>query len=301
MTNILAAGVVVIRPGSHGDEVLVVHRPRREDWSLPKGKVELGEHIVVAAVRECDEETGYDVSLGAPLPTLEYAINGDTKRVWYWRASVRDHDGFAPDDEVDEIQWVPLERIADVLTYAADIATVTIAQQLPQTSPMILLRHTQAMKRADFDGSDDAERPLSGRGRSQSKALIPLLDAYGIRTVHASDTARCVETVRRFAKFIDTRVHREASLTEAGYAKRPERAQRRIVELAHSPEPVLVCSHRPVLPGLVQALHEGMGWDTDADAWDPKLPPGGFIVVHRAFAPDGSISAIAVERHTLSD
>lgn len=301
MTTILAAGVVVLRSGDDGLEVLCVHRPRRSDWSLPKGKMEPGEHIITTAVRECDEETGYEVTLGAPLPTLEYRIGDDTKRVWYWRAEVRDHDGFAPDDEVDAMQWIALDRLDEVLTYAADIATVNVAAQLPHTSPFILLRHTQAMKRADFKGSDDADRPLSGRGRSQSKALVPILDAFGITRVHASDTKRCFDTVRRFAKSIDTRVEREPALTEAGHGKHPNRAARRIAELARTPEPIVVCSHRPVLPDLVAALHEQLGWAIDADTWDPKLPPGGFIVVHRTFAENGEISAVAVERHTLLD
>jgi 8-oxo-(d)GTP phosphatase len=299
MNLILAAGVVVLRDGESGSEVLTVHRPHRADWSLPKGKLEPGEHIITTAVRECDEETGYAVALGSPLPTLEYGINGDTKRVWYWRANIRDHEGFAPDDEVDEIRWVPLTEVETLLTYPADVATVNIASQLPQTSPFILLRHTQAMKRSDFEGSHDAERPLSGRGRSQSKALIPLLDAYAVTNVHASDTTRCFETVRRYAKSIDTKVERESALTEASHARHPNRAAKRIVELARSPEPTVVCTHRPVLPALVSALQEEFHW-LDQDVWDSKLPPGGFIVVHSAFAQDGSIEAISVERHTLT-
>lgn len=299
MSVILAAGVVLLRAGGDGPEVLVVHRPQRTDWSLPKGKLEPGEHIITTAVRECDEETGYAVVLGAPLPTLEYSVDQDTKRVWYWRANVRADEGFTPDDEVDEIRWVRLSELDNILTYPTDIAIVKSASQLPSTSPFILLRHTQAIKRANFKGSSDAERPLSGRGRSQSKALIPLLDAFGVTDVHASDTTRCVETVGRFAKSIDTKVHIEPALTEASHERHPNRAARRILELAREPEPIVVCSHRPVLPTLVSALQAEFGCQ-DEDIWDPRLPPGGFIVVHRTFAEDGSIAAISVERHTLS-
>jgi 8-oxo-dGTP diphosphatase len=300
MNPILAAGVVVLRDGADEREVLTVHRPHRSDWSLPKGKLEPGEHPIVTAVRECDEETGYTVTLGSPLPTLDYEVDGEPKRVWYWRAEVRNNEEFIPDDEVDEIQWVPLSDIPTALSYPSDIATVSTAAATPQTSPFILLRHTQAMKRADFKGSHDAERPLSGKGRTQSKALVPLLDAYGITEVHASDTTRCVETVRRYAKSIAVDVHREDTLTESGHDRHPNRAKRRIVELAERPEPIVVCSHRPVLPTVIQALQRHLNWPDIPDIWDPKLPPGGFIVVHRAFTENGHIEPIAVERHTLS-
>jgi 8-oxo-dGTP pyrophosphatase MutT (NUDIX family)/phosphohistidine phosphatase SixA len=294
-----AAGVVALRGEADRQEVLIVHRPHRADWSLPKGKVEPGEHLITTAVRECDEETGYVVNLGVPLPQLRYTALGQPKVVSYWSAAVRASEGFSPNDEIDEVRWLPVEHAKHQLTYPHDSAIVQKAADLPRTTPLILLRHTQAVKRADFGGSNDSQRPLTGKGRVQSKALIPLLDAFGIEQVYSSDATRCMETVRRFAKSIDASVQSEPALSEVALREDSANPARRIRALAHDPRPLVVCSHRPVLPGLVAALGAELGAKTDTPAWDPKLPPGGFIVVHRSFTDSGEIRAISAERHVL--
>ena len=301
---IRAAGVVLLREADDGPEVLVVHRPRREDWSLPKGKLSAGEHLVAAAIRECDEETGYTPVLGCPLPTQSYSVDSQPKVVNYWAARVRQDEGFAPDDEVDDIRWIRLDEAPGLLTYPADAEQVRRAGQLPDTVPIVILRHTQAMKRSDFKGRVDAERPLSGKGRSQSKALVPLLDAFGISSVHASSSKRCTETVRRFAKHLDVDVAAEPDLSEEPPHKTPSSSARRVAELAATPEPLVLCSHRPVLPTILEALAEELHVSLDDPhwerVWDPKLPPGGFIVIHRTFMQDGSVRAVGLERHSLS-
>ena len=294
-----AAGVVVIRHGNAGPEVLVVHRNLRADWSLPKGKVEPGEHPLVTAVRECDEESGVIPILGVPLERQEYLALGEPKIVDYWAARVGSEEGFAPDEEVDQVQWLPPHEAAERMTYPRDGDLVRQAVAGVSTTPLILLRHTQAMKRADFKGKVDAERPLSGKGRSQAKVLMPMLAAYGIEAVHSSDAQRCRETVKRYAKSIDATISAEQSLSEEGHAERPKRAARRMRELLEDPRPIVVCSHRPVLPTLVEAIAELPGsqdWSSE-----PKLPPGGFWVIHRHFPPDGGEAhVVAVERHTLA-
>lgn len=294
-----AAGVVVVRDSASGSEVAVIRRGLRADWSLPKGKVEPGEHAVVAAVRECDEETGLVPVLGPPLTRQEYIALGSPKVVDYWAARVGSDEGFAPDDEVEEIAWLPAEEAAARLTYPRDGDLVREAVALPPSSPLILLRHTQALKRADFKGKVDADRPLSGKGRSQAKALVPLLSAYGIESVHSSDAARCRETVKRYAKSIDTDVVLEPALSEESYDERPKRTVRRMGELLRDPAPMVVCSHRPVMPALVEAI-AGLRIIGPFDL-EPKLPPGGFLVVHRHFPADAEEPVVlAVERHTVS-
>jgi 8-oxo-dGTP diphosphatase len=172
---------------------------------------------------------------------------------------------------------------------------------MPSSSPFILLRHTQSTKRADYGGKVDAERPLSGKGRSQAKALVPLLSAYGITSVHSSDSARCRETVRRYAKSIDARVELEPSLSEEAHDDRPKRAARRMRQLLLDPSPLVVCSHRPVLPTLVEAIADlRIPGQQDLDL-DSKLSPGGFLVVHRHFPADGGDPIVlAIERHDVS-
>jgi 8-oxo-dGTP diphosphatase len=301
---IRAAGVVLLRGEGAGVEALIVHRPGRSDWSLPKGKVDIGEHVIEAAVRECDEETGFTPILGAPLPSQSYSVMSRPKVVNYWSATIRVEDGFAPDEEIDEIRWVPVGEVADCLTYPADAALVAQAAARPPTTPLVILRHTQAVKRSDFSGDDDRERPLSGRGRSQSKELVPLLDAFGVTTIHSSTSRRCTDTVRRLAKQLDTKVVGEPALTEESHRDHPNRAAKRIRELALLPEGTVICSHRPVLPTVLEAVAEVLDLDRGDHGWgriwDPKLPPGGFLVVHRAFDADGSPHVVGIERHTPS-
>lgn len=294
-----AAGVVVLRPADAGPEALVVHRNLRADWSLPKGKLEPGEHAVSAAVRECDEESGVVPILGVPLPRQEYIALGEPKVVDYWAARVGAEEGFAPDEEVDEVSWLPVDEAAALMTYPRDGDLIRQAATLPTTTPLILLRHTQAMKRSDYDGKIDIDRPLSGKGRSQAKALVPLLSAYGVEAVYSSDALRCRETVKKFAKSIDAGVIAEPALSEEGHAERPKRAAKRMRELLSDPTPLVVCSHRPVLPTLLEEIASlRISGPRDLDA---KLPPGGFLVVHRHFASGAEEPEIlAVERHTVS-
>lgn len=303
-TVVRAAGVVLLRDNDGRRQFLAVHRPLREDWSLPKGKLDPGEHVVSAAVRECDEETGYTAVLGIPLHSQSYSVLSRPKVVNYWSARVGGEVGFAPDDEIDEIRWIAVEDAVELLTYANDALLVSDAAARPPTVPLVVLRHTQAMKRVDFSGKDDDERPLTGRGRSQSKELIPLLDAFGIDTVHASSARRCEETVRRFAKSIGVSVQQEPDLTEDAHATAAGATAGRAAELALTPAAMVLCSHQPVLPTVFDAIATALSLDPEdprwARAWQPHLPPGGFVVIHRAFDQDGTARADGVERHTLS-
>lgn len=297
-TPIIAAGVVLTRPGRRGPQIAVVHRPHRLDWSLPKGKVDPGEHLLHAAVRECDEETGIVPRLGPPLETQYYTALGLPKKVFYWRADVNGDEGFAPDDEVDEVRWVHLTEAAELLTYPRDVDLIQQAIDLPLTTPLIVLRHTKALKRVDFKGTDDQLRPLSGKGRSQAKALVPLLGAYGIRELHASDATRCQESLRRYAQATDLPIEPEPYLSEEGHDEHPKRAARRLLELMSIRKPLVVCTHRPVLPTLMTEL-AGLagGRGPDQHHLDPKLAPGEFIVLHRHFDGGQQPRVIAIERH----
>lgn len=297
--TVRAAGVVLLRDNAGVLETLIVHRPHRSDWSLPKGKLEPGEHPAVAAVRECDEETGYQVHLGAPLGHLEYVALGLPKRVDYWVAYARGDEGFIPGDEIDEIRWLPVAQARAHLTYVHDADLVERAASLPPTSPLIVLRHTQAVKRSDYKGKVDAERPLSGRGRSQAKLLTPLLEAFGVEEVHSSDSTRCMQTVKRFAKARDTGIQAEVTISEEAFRDNPERSARRMGQLIADPAPLVVCSHRPVIPTLLEAAATRLNVPIDDELWNPKMPPGGFIVIHRAFVDGSGPSLVAIERHII--
>jgi 8-oxo-dGTP diphosphatase len=116
-----AAGGVVTRQGDDGLQVLVVHRPRYDDWSLPKGKLERGESPEAGAIREIAEETGVAVRLGAALPDHEYIDRyGRPKIVHYWHMTPVGTTGWAPDHEVDETRWIGAAEAATLLSYEND-------------------------------------------------------------------------------------------------------------------------------------------------------------------------------------
>ena len=124
MTVVRAAGGIPIRTGSHGLEVLVVHRDKYDDWTFPKGKCEPDESDERCALREVTEETGLRCVLGPELPSTFYRDgSGRPKSVRYWRLDVVGGE-LAFDYEVDEARWVSLARAKDLLTYERDLAVL---------------------------------------------------------------------------------------------------------------------------------------------------------------------------------
>lgn len=132
-----AAGGVVTRPGPDGSlEYLVVHRPRYDDWSLPKGKLEPGESLEDAARRELEEETGILVELGEELPTSEYVDrHGRPKVVHYWRMTAVGQRVWEPNDEVDECCWITGARAATLLSYDHDRRLVATVEDTDRGGP----------------------------------------------------------------------------------------------------------------------------------------------------------------------
>src|SRR5262249_15688018 len=142
---IRAAGAVIWRPGGGAPEVAVVHRPRYNDWSYPKGKQKRGEHLMLTAIREVNEETGFEIGLGRPLTPSTYETAAGTKAVSYWVASCTRSEGLAPNDEVDAVAWLPVTVAQERLSYKRDVALAEEFRSAPaKTTPLILLRHAEA-------------------------------------------------------------------------------------------------------------------------------------------------------------
>jgi 8-oxo-dGTP pyrophosphatase MutT (NUDIX family) len=122
--EIQAAGGVVLDADGR---VAVVHRPRYDDWSLPKGKLDEGETFEEAALREVWEETGLRVALGRELPPVRYSVRERPKIVRYWLMSVDSDPGFEANDEVDELRWLSPADALELLTYDRDKEVVAAA------------------------------------------------------------------------------------------------------------------------------------------------------------------------------
>jgi phosphohistidine phosphatase SixA/8-oxo-dGTP pyrophosphatase MutT (NUDIX family) len=296
-----AAGTILIR----NNEVLLVHRPRYDDWSFPKGKVEGAELLPLTAVRECDEETGFLAVLGPNLGIDRYGIPQGEKEVHYWRANVREDLGFAPDEEVDKVAWIPVDQVAKHLTYAQDLEFLQRAIALPPTSPLIILRHAKAVKRSDFTGKDDSDRPLSGRGRRQSKIITEVLEGYGIEQIISSPMRRCQETVKRYVKQLSTTASLVDAISEWGYEQNPENLDPAVELAMNNPAPTVLCSHRPVLDAILDTVARLGGIskvERKTGIWSTKLSPGSFVVVHRAFDLDDPlkpVKIVAAEHHEV--
>jgi 8-oxo-dGTP pyrophosphatase MutT (NUDIX family) len=118
-----AAGGVVMRDG----QVLLVHRPRYDDWTLPKGKLDKGESFEEAALREVEEETGLRGRLVRELPAAEYEVSGRPKLVRYWLMDVEHEGPFVPNDETDQLRWLPPDQALRLLTYDRDLDVLRAA------------------------------------------------------------------------------------------------------------------------------------------------------------------------------
>ena len=298
---IRAAGCLLWRrSGSSpaGVELALVHRPRRADWSLAKGKLESDEAWPAAAVREVYEETGWSVALGPPLPTQRYEVDGVPKEVRYWAAEVTDTDAaaqpFQANDEVDAAMWLDPVTAREQLSYAHDAEVVDGMVALlepPDHEPidvLIVLRHARAMKRAVWRGKDD-KRPLDDRGFADAEALTAILSAYAPTQVHSSNTARCLDTVDPYVAAHQLDVVLEPQLSERGHRHKPSAAAKRTEALLALGGRAVLCSHRPVIPAILAAA---VGDDASTALIGDGLPPGAMIVIHHR---KGAV--VAAERH----
>lgn len=273
-TPVVAAGCLVTREAPDGTEVLLVHRPRYDDWSLPKGKVDGDEHVSLTAVREVLEETGVTVALRRPIPSRRYKVDGVPKVVHFWRAVVVEESVFEANDEVDEIAWLPVDSASALITRADDAALVKLAND-PPGAPFIVLRHGSAVKRAVWSG-DDVDRPLDAHGTGQSDELVTSLGAYGVTRVHSSAARRCTDTVRPYTLSAGIPLVAEPALTEESYLAAPGEAFERcgglLADAWRTNEATVLCGHRPYLPALVDHLVTECPEAEDADPWDLPLP-----------------------------
>jgi 8-oxo-dGTP diphosphatase len=259
---IRAAGGVAWRPGPDGSpQVLLVHRKKYDDWSLPKGKIEPGEPLPVTAVREVMEEGGARLALGRRLASVRYNVGGRPKRVHYWAARVLSVDSRAiPNAEVDEVAWLPAERAVEMVSYTRDHGVLAdFAARPPQTFPLILLRHAKALPKAGWKRAD-ADRPLDDSGRYAAKALADLLACFapGFRLL-SSPALRCTETLRPLSQLTGDLVQEEPSLyihskPVTGAADSGTVNAALVRAAIASGEPTVICAHRENMPALREAV-----------------------------------------------
>jgi 8-oxo-dGTP pyrophosphatase MutT (NUDIX family)/phosphohistidine phosphatase SixA len=257
--SVLAAGAVLWRNGERGIEVAVIHRPKYDDWSLPKGKLDPGETTAGAAVRELKEETGFDSHLGRHLMRVSYPVaKKQRKQVDYWAARCNDGE-FTPGAEVDELRWLPLKPASKLLSYTLDRKVLARFGQIsPDTGTVLLVRHALAGRRERFHGNDD-DRPLDERGTAQARALVPQLLAFGAMSAISAHPLRCIATVKPLAQELGVDVEVDRVFSEEEFKRDPQQTNKRMREILRSPGTPVVCSQGGVIPDLMSSLAERYG------------------------------------------
>lgn len=312
---VLAAGALVWRLKNDKLQVLVVHRPRYDDWSFPKGKAEPGESMVLTAIREVAEETGRQIVLGRYLgKARRRLVSGRKKRTLYWAAQVLPEAGPgeglraavkpASKREIDKVRWWKVEKAARKLTHADDKRLLARlvdwyeSGQL-QVHSLVLVRHAKAVSRATWGYGINSEitRPLvMGRGQAQARDVAALLSAYGVGELVSSPWKRCVDTLAPYAHGCGLDLRSDEAFTEVSALMAPELMQASFRDLLERgsaldgpPEPEAV-GPQGREPGLALAGQAGPGAAgqsepvcTPQDPPEPSYPLA--LCVHRPCLP----------------
>ncbi|TLP94557.1 NUDIX hydrolase [Nesterenkonia salmonea] len=307
--DVLAAGALVWRLHRGKLQVLLIHRPRYDDWSFPKGKLDPGETLPECAVREVAEEIQLKVRLGVPLPITRYQVSKKSKQgpvtqqkeVWYWAAEVLEGRPRPDGDETDDALWAEPQQARQMLTNPGDLEPLDELERLHgqnslRTVPFVVLRHAKAKPRSSW-AKAEAERPLAATGKRQARSVERLLTAWRPRQIHSSPWKRCAETIAPYVKEHHHRIKYRKSLTEKRAKQNPGKAASRIRRSLEWMHPSLVCTHRPVLPIVLGELSR---WLLDREIGralppeDPYLRPGGVVVAQQAVDRGGRIVSLEV-------
>ena len=255
---IRAAGGILWRPAAGGNgpepvEIAIIHRPRYDDWSIPKGKLNHGEIEIEGAVREVNEETGYRVSVGRPLGQVQYMKDGRPKQVRYW--AMRSEGGmFTPTREVDELRWLPVDEALDLLTQPRDREILSKFASGPvATKAILLVRHGMAGNRSDWKGNDD-ERPLDGTGVQQADELVWLLTRFDIREIYSVAILRCMQTMEPLSKAVGLPIQPQPLIGEHDYYGREGEALAFMRSVGSEGTGTAICSQGGVIPDVVRRL-----------------------------------------------
>lgn len=244
------------RPG--GPEILLVHRPKYDDWTLPKGKLRRGEHPIVGACREVREETAVHPSVAVRLPTVSYVTRVGArptpKVVDYWTMTVVADTGFTPGAEIDAIRWLPIRPALERLSYDHDVSVLSAFAALPSLSaPVVLLRHASAGDRHSWTGPD-VDRPLDAAGMARAEELASILGCFHPARLVCAEPLRCRQTLAPLAEATGVPVDLDEAFDESAS---PKVAARRLRDLARRPGCTVVCSQRKVLPAALADLADG--------------------------------------------
>ena len=280
--EVRAAGGILRRVVDGEVQTVLVHRPRYDDWSFPKGKVENGESLTEAAVREVREETGLDARIGGELPSSSYRDGaGRSKVVSYWFMQPVAGSDLRPTGEVDEARWFSLPDARAALTHERDRELLDVAAAADAS--VYLVRHAKAGDRASWSG-DDRLRPLSKSGRRQSKGLVRTLADRSIGRIVSSPALRCLDTVRPLAKQRGQPIDVREELFEGA----PLEGILAIVDDARSVGTV-VCAHGDLIPEAIEhyeargaRVGEDRGWKKGS-VWVLEREAG--LIVRATYVP----------------
>ncbi|GIU96382.1 MAG: ADP-ribose pyrophosphatase [Actinomycetota bacterium] len=253
MSEVRAAGGVIVRAGPGGASVVLVHRPAYDDWTLPKGKLEPGEDEAAAALREVREETGLDAVLERDLGTIAYRdAAGRPKVVRYWRMRVPIDSVPRAAGEVDEAVWVPLAEARGRLSYERDREVLDrLSDPPPRTTPVVVqvLRHVKAGNRDRWEGPDE-QRPASPAGRRQAERLVAAFDGQPLARLVSSPAVRCRQSLEPLAAARGLPVEIAAELAEGGSAAGAEELVLAVAEAG----PSVLSTHGDVQQLLIERL-----------------------------------------------
>lgn len=304
-TTVYAAGGVLWRLTGGRLRVLVIHRDTHGDTSFPKGKIKAGEILAETAAREVREETGVAAALGPPIGVTRYTLPGGREKVvhyWSMRAKERAvrESSFTPNREVAAVEWLAPDIALTRLSYDFDVDILTaFLEQFESgsraTFPIVTLRHGSALSRGEWQRADRL-RPLMLKGTRQAHALVRQLRAFGVRKIVSSTATRCLQTVAPLSHDLGRPVTETDAISQDAWEDGLGDATGVVAARLAAGKGAVLCSHGPVIPGILEQLAVATGARASSLAEHASPATAAYAVAHISkHEPQRRI--VAVESH----